>query len=75
MDAVSREYEQMRLSVLSRLLNGEKLIAAASIEAVLQYTMPPDISFINPMTFWYFISVIYRLFLLILLHEPRYLGG
>ena len=30
---------------------------------------------INPMTFWYFISVIYRLFLLILLHEPRYPGG
>jgi len=42
MDAVSREYEQMRLSVLSRLLNGEKLIAAASIESVLQYTMPPE---------------------------------
>ena len=41
MDAVSREYEQMRLAVLSRLLNGEKLIVAASIEAVLQYTMPP----------------------------------
>ena len=41
MDAVSREYEQLRLGVLSQLLAGEEKIVAASIEAVLQYTMPP----------------------------------
>lgn len=41
LEASSREYEQLRISVLRRLLDGEALIVVASIEAVLQYTLPP----------------------------------
>jgi len=37
----SREYEQMRLGVLARLLSGECRVVCASVEAVLQHTIPP----------------------------------
>lgn len=38
----SREYEQIRLGVLARLQSGECKIVCASIEAVLQHTIPPS---------------------------------
>lgn len=42
--AESNEFEQMRLKVLSKLINSEKnYIICASIEAVLQLTLPPEI--------------------------------
>ncbi|HNX65052.1 MAG TPA: transcription-repair coupling factor [Oscillospiraceae bacterium] len=41
-EGVSREYEYQRLSVLSKLLSGEKIIVTASAEAVLQRTISPD---------------------------------
>ncbi|WMJ22067.1 transcription-repair coupling factor [Paludicola sp. MB14-C6] len=41
-ETASREYEQIRLGVLSRLLSGECRVAVASIEAVLQHTIPPS---------------------------------
>ncbi len=37
----SREYEQIRLGVLARIQSGECRIVCASIEAVLQHTIPP----------------------------------
>ena len=40
-EVASREYEQMRLGVLARLLSGECRVVCASIEAVLQHTIPP----------------------------------
>ncbi len=39
----SNEYEQERLEVLSRLQQGELRIVAASIEAVMQPTIPPEV--------------------------------
>ncbi len=42
-DGVSREYEHIRLGVLSRVLNGECGVVIAPIEAVLQHTIPPSV--------------------------------
>lgn len=42
MDGASAEYEHQRLNVLSRLLDGQPCIVAASVEAVSQLTLPPD---------------------------------
>lgn len=41
-ETVSREYEQIRLGVLSRILSGECKVVVASIDAVLQNTIPPE---------------------------------
>ena len=41
-ESVSREYEQMRIGVLSRLLAGECPVCFASVEALLQRTLPPE---------------------------------
>ena len=38
----SREYEQIRLGVLARIQSGECRVVCASIEAVLQHTIPPE---------------------------------
>lgn len=40
-EGVSHEYEQQRLSVLSRVMRGECGIVCCSIDALLQYTIPP----------------------------------
>lgn len=40
-ESASAEYEQRRLSVLGRLLDGSLKIVVASVEAALQYTIPP----------------------------------
>ncbi|MEG0571003.1 MAG: transcription-repair coupling factor, partial [Oscillospiraceae bacterium] len=40
-ESVSREYEQIRLGVLSRLQNNECEVVVCSIEAALQLTLPP----------------------------------
>ncbi len=42
MRSASREYEQQRLSVLGRLVNGGADIVVASAEAAAQLTIPPD---------------------------------
>ncbi len=42
-EGISREYEHARLKVLSKLLLGSDIITVAPLEAVLQYTIPPDI--------------------------------
>lgn len=42
-ETVSREYEHTRLGVLSRLLSGSCRFVCASVEAVLQRTIPPEI--------------------------------
>ncbi len=41
-EVASREYEQIRLGVLSRIQSGECKIVVASIDAVLQHTIPPE---------------------------------
>ncbi|MGI5959889.1 MAG: transcription-repair coupling factor [Massiliimalia sp.] len=41
-ESVSREYEQLRIGVLSRILNGSCPICFCGIEALLQYTIPPS---------------------------------
>ncbi len=40
-ESASREYEQMRLGVLSRMARGDYGIVVAGIDAVLGYTIPP----------------------------------
>ena len=42
METVSREYEQIRLGVLARIMNGSCGIAVAAIDAALQLTIPPE---------------------------------
>ncbi len=42
-ESVSREYEHMRLGVLSRIQNRECKIVCASAESCMQVTIPPDI--------------------------------
>ncbi|MDD2954722.1 MAG: transcription-repair coupling factor [Oscillospiraceae bacterium] len=42
-EGASREYEQARLDVLSRLAQGKCRIAVASVEAALQYAIPPAV--------------------------------
>lgn len=41
-EVASREYEQIRLGVLSRIQNGSCKIVVVSIDALLQHTIPPD---------------------------------
>ena len=41
-ESVSKEYEQIRIGVLSRLLSGECPICFASVEALMQRTLPPE---------------------------------
>ena len=41
-EGVSREYEQLRLSVLSRLAAQPRTVAVASAAAAVQPTIPPD---------------------------------
>ncbi len=41
-ESASREYEQMRLGVLSRMARGDYDIVVAGIDAVLGYTLPPQ---------------------------------
>ena len=41
-ESASREYEQMRLGVLSRMARGDYGIVVAGIDAVLGYTLPPQ---------------------------------
>ena len=41
-ESASREYEQLRIGVLSRLLAGECPVCFASVEALLQRTLPPE---------------------------------
>lgn len=40
---ISREYEHQRLKVLTKLLTGECDIVVGTIDALLQYTIPPEI--------------------------------
>ncbi|MCI5752336.1 MAG: transcription-repair coupling factor [Oscillospiraceae bacterium] len=42
-DSVSREYEHMRLGVLTKILNKECRYVCASAEAVMQATIPPEV--------------------------------
>ncbi len=42
-DGISREYEHARLKVLGRCLFGEIKAVVTSVEAALQYTIPPDV--------------------------------
>lgn len=42
-ESVSREYEHIRLGVLSRLAAGENIFVCASAESVMQVTVPKDI--------------------------------
>lgn len=42
-EGVSREYEFMRLGVLSKLITGQCRIITAGIEAVMQFTVPKNI--------------------------------
>lgn len=41
-EVASREYEQIRLGVLSRIQSGECKIVVASIDAAVQHTIPPE---------------------------------
>ncbi len=43
LDTVSREYEYIRLGVLSRILDNDSIIIVCSVDAALQYTIPPKI--------------------------------
>lgn len=40
-DTASREYEQLRLGVLSKLVSGNYSAVVAGVDAVLSYTVPP----------------------------------
>ena len=41
-EGVSHEYEQQRLGVLSRIMRGGCRVVCCSIDALLQYTIPPE---------------------------------
>ncbi len=41
-EGISREYEQLRLGVLSNIINGNYSAVVASVGAAIQMTMPPD---------------------------------
>lgn len=41
-DTASKEFEQIRLGVLSRVLSGECRICVCSVEALMQRTIPPE---------------------------------
>lgn len=40
---ISREYEQLRITALSAMLNGSCRVLVASAEAAMQYTIPKDV--------------------------------
>lgn len=42
-EGISREYEQLRLGVLSKMLKGDYTVVVASVGAAMQLTMPPDV--------------------------------
>ncbi len=42
MEGISREYEHKRIETLSRIMSGGCRIAAASVESVMQGTIPPE---------------------------------
>jgi transcription-repair coupling factor (superfamily II helicase) len=42
-ESASREYEQMRLSVLAKMAAGEAAIVVAGVDAVAGYTLPPQV--------------------------------
>ena len=42
-DASSREYEQQRLAVFSRMLKNEYSVVVACVDAVFSYTVPPQV--------------------------------
>ena len=42
-ESASREYEQMRLGVLARMLDGEYDCVVTCADAAAQYTLPPDV--------------------------------
>ncbi len=42
MEVISREYEYLRLSTLSKIISNECKVVVASIEAVMQFTIPPE---------------------------------
>ncbi len=39
----SREYEQLRLGVLSKMVSGDYSAVVAGVDAVMSYTVPPDL--------------------------------
>ena len=41
-EGISREYEQLRLGVLSNIISGNYTAVVASVGAAVQYTMPPE---------------------------------
>ncbi len=41
-ESASREYEQLRLGVLSKMVNGDYSAVVAGIDAVMSYTVPPE---------------------------------
>ncbi len=41
MDTASREYEQLRLGVLARMVSGDYTAVIAPVDAVMSYTVPP----------------------------------
>ena len=43
MDTSSREYEQLRLAVLSRMLKNDYSVVVACVDAVFGYTLPPQV--------------------------------
>ena len=42
-ESASREYEQMRLSVLAKMAAGDAAIVVAGVDAVASYTLPPQV--------------------------------
>ena len=42
-EGVSREYEHQRLSVLSRMIEGDYRQVVTTVDALCQYTLPPDL--------------------------------
>lgn len=43
LDVISRDFEHIRLGVLSKILNNEAKIIVSSVEAALQYTIPKNV--------------------------------
>ncbi|MDD2418350.1 MAG: transcription-repair coupling factor [Oscillospiraceae bacterium] len=42
-ESVSREFEQQRLGVLSKMISGEYDIVVAAVDAAAQFTLPPNV--------------------------------
>ncbi|MBQ7038366.1 MAG: transcription-repair coupling factor [Clostridia bacterium] len=41
-ETASREYEQLRLGVLSKMVSGDYSVVVAGVDAVMSYTVPPE---------------------------------